>query len=618
MAGVFDTTDLGGPQATPLTTKGGVEEPSALAALTPIVGAIAQRVMAPEETAKTPLSQFSTEQLAVADAVAQGAMTPSEGQARMRATVGKYIANNPNIEPKEFFDLQSNIVGTSGLGRVVTTGNKEFQEKEEALKQARTDGFVLPGMSSDEVEVGLQLSIQDRILNRNLEQQAALVRFNAGKVGLSASEAALQETKDRMNSRNYINAFAENKRAKIDLEVSTIARRAELPATDPNHLTREMAVQEFNRVKFNLQEQLRSLGPAAGGEYLSAAAKPTLDYIDSVVKVTTGELPKTIAENHYNASLKQTQLGLITEDKKLKTLVSLDNLFKNTPINLVKTVTDKTVEIYMRGSNGDAKEGLPQDLANPNNKEAVVPYLKGIEFHNQEYVSGKYDDTAKQQVDNNNESIIKSVAAAKNSDAEELMPLVNYLSSPSFGQYVRAHGGLPVGAADATLVLDRQYKEQILPLIQDRIREKEVILGQLQPKGASRRGGIEDYVDVSFRGEGVTFSLADTTLDETTRGRVKAEVDSLNKTVAPHLTKMSRLAANFNQTSPKSEWDTMKELLFKPERIKEEAPAAPQAPVLHPEDVEWVKAATTLEEKKRRAQVLGIAPEMIEQATRGR
>lgn len=617
MAGVFDTTSVGGPQESPITVKAGITPaPSDIETLAPFLKMGAEELMRPQES-NTSLNQFSREQLNTADAVAQGSISPSEGQARMRANVSKFIANNPGVEAKDVFDIQSKIVGTAGLGRIVTTGNKEYQEKEEALKTARDERFVLPGMAPEEVEMGLKLSIQNQILKRNMQQQMELTSFRSSQVGLEKSTLDLQSSKDQRASRAFIDSFAEVKRGQTDLEIGVISRRAKLPNTDPNYLTGEQAVQELNKVKFNLQEQLRSLGPAAGGEYLSGAARPTLDYVDSVIKVVSGELPRNVADNQYNASLKQMQLGMITTDPKLKTLVALDNLFKNTPINLIKTVTDKTVEYYTRGSNGDATEGVVQDLANPNNKADVVPYLKGIESHNQSYVAGKYDAAAKQQVDNNNESIIKSVANAKNSSAEDLVPLVNYLASPSFGQYVRNRGGVPAGAGEANLVLERQYKEQVLPLIQEKLREKEVILGKFQPRGASVKTGIEQYIDVGFRGDGVSFSVAPSQLDATTLDRVRTEVDDLNKTVAPQLTKLSRLSSNFNMTNPKAEWDSLKEQVFLKERIKEE-PEATRVPQLHPEDVAWVKAATTLDEKKRRAQILGVPVDMIEQATRGK
>jgi hypothetical protein len=616
MAGVFDTSMLRGPEETPLTVKAGVEgAPSPVEALAPLVKTGFDLFTEKPKEDNTPLTQFSTEQLNIADSVAQGAISPAEGQARMRANVSKYIANNPTEDPNEFFKIQDKIVGTAGLGRVVTTGNKEYQEKEEALKRARDGGYVLPGMTSEEVELGLQLSIQDQVLNRNLQQQTALLQFNSGRVGLTRSEIELQNAQDERNSKNYLNAFVENKRQRINLELSVIKRRAELPAGDPEYLSREDAVQEYSRLKYELQEQLRSIGPHAGGDYLGMAAKPTLDYIDSMTNVTSKGLAKNIADNEYAASLKQMQLGLITEDPKLRTLVALDNLFKNTPINLIKTITDETVEIYTRGSNGDAKEGVAQDLANPNKKQSVSQYLKGVEAYNQAYNAGKYDDASMQQVDNHNESIVKSVANAKNSSAEDLLPLVNYLASPSFGQYVKAKGGLPVGANEANLVLQRQYKEQVLPLIQEKLKEKEVIL-QKQMPGESPWVGIEQHIDVSFSGDNVSFSVANTNLDPKTTAIIQSEVDSLNKLVAPPLSKLTRIAANFNQSSPQSEWKNLKDRVFLPERVKE--PAAPQAPQLHPDDAEWVKAATTLEEKKRRAQVIGVPLDLIEKATRGK
>lgn len=618
---VFDTQDVGATQDTPVTVKAGVEEEQTLLrALSKPVTEIAEEFATDEGT--NVLGKFTAEQIKIADAVSSGAMKPSEAQVRMRANVSKYVSNFSALT-EDIVQLQSKIVGTAGLGKVAVEGTEQFREEKRVRQAAMDAGYVYPGSTEEEAKEGVSMYQADQMLAKVMEQESKTLGLASSKVSLESSTMARDEQLNKIRSEKLLDIYAEQNRRRINSQVNNLHKRVNLPSNDPLHMTREEALNELTVIRASVEEGLATLGAEAGAERIKLTASPTLNYLNKTEEVILGKVSREVAENVYMADIKYTQIALVTEDPVLKEAVALENLTRNpgVSVTLTKLLAGKTLELVARGSNGREEEGIANpDLILNSSEPEKKGYFDLLKHHNSNFASGKASPEEARQLKNNNESIMKSVAKISYEDPDKYKQIVKYLASPSFGAFVKKNGGLPVGAQEANLVLERQYVDEVLPLVQQRVQEVFVKL----PTG---EGGdtslMKDMVGVRYSAGAVQFfAKPEAKLSEFSKNMLRGHIEDLNKSVSPQLTLLTNMASNFNQSSPEREWETLsaevlgssvkKEKELTPE---EEKVSAPPSPSLTEADAKYIMSADTSEEKARRAKLMGVDPDEVDKLT---
>jgi len=643
--GIFDTSAQGGAEASPITIKEGLDKPtssavSAIAGAAPVLAAfLKDRKNKGDDY--SPAGAFAMEVAKYTDAVAAGEMSPNEANARIRSRRSMYIANNPQVNPKDFFAIQKEAAATD---KVLTAGNEQYVEAQAIRKRAYDQGFLMPGMSQDREQSQIANMLSQEALARNVEEQTKLMDFELKNLSLTAAQRAKRKGELEDSSRSTLVQTIGIQTRSIENKAATILERTKLSRNDPNYLDKTAAEVELSQLRYQLSSYASGVAPYAGGDFVERQTAPINTYLTRMTDVVSGKVTKEALDNELSNGMSLRQLEMTYNDPELAQLAAFDALFKNSAPIIGVDVAQKELALHVKGSNGQEKGGryIPE-LTNVNNAKEVKGYLALIKEHDGRFKAGNMTPEEKQQLDNQHASMIKTLGESPNSRLEDLIPMVNYLAGPEFKDYIKTRGGLPVDAAAAKQVLNRQYRDQLLPLLKDKLYEKQVILNgvDMLPRGKAPEywKPLTDYVSADYNGNSVIFSAVVEPKDPLTAKRVQAAVDSLNKEVAPHMTKMTNLAANFNNSNPKEEWAQIRDRLMPaaPEnKMKGKidrsgaAPASEPAPTggltqeemsampeLDPEDAKWVKAATTLAEKKRRAERLGIPMELIEKATRG-
>lgn len=646
-AGIFDTSNQGDLQASPITIKEGIQKPIVSpvgAAVGSLANSAVEHLQAAAKRKATekdysPVGAFSLEISTLTDAVERGDMTPSEASTRIRAKRNRYIAENPGVNPKDFFDIQQESVSSD---KVLSSGTEDFIQAQAIEKRARDTGYLMPGMDDNTRQARMSDMLAQEALSRTMEQNVKLMDYESKQVGLKSSKISLRKAELEESSRFVLQQSIGIQNRVIESKASTIIARTQLPKTNPNYLDGEQAEVALSQLRYQLQGFAAESAPFAGNDFINQQITPMMNYLSKMSDVVTGKVQKEVLDNRLNNDKRILQLQMKEADPRLAALAAFDELFKNSPVVIGQEVSEKALALHVQGSNGQNTGGviIPQ-LTSAMSSRDVKDYTNILRGHAKEFKEGKLTPEAIRQLDNQHASIVKTIGESPNARIEDLLPLVNYLSGPEFRDYVKARGGVPADIADARLVLNRQYKEQLLPLLKDKFSEYTVSLQGTDVSGTGRGGEkqrtaapLSDYVSANYKGGAVVFELVKEPKDPMTRKHIDFALKGLNADVAPHLTKLTNLGANFNNSDPRAEWEELKTRVIPAEPANpkkgtiDRTPTAtggeltPEertaTPTIDAEDVKWVRDATTLEEKKRRAERLGISLDLIEQATRGR
>ena len=85
-----------------------------------------------EDTNNQTLSNFSQDQLKIAEAVEMGDMSSAQARSRMRANLTNYIANNPALT-QDLGKVHTSVIKTTGLGQAVYEGTASEKQAQSLL-----------------------------------------------------------------------------------------------------------------------------------------------------------------------------------------------------------------------------------------------------------------------------------------------------------------------------------------------------------------------------------------------------------------------------------------------------------------------------------------------------
>src|SRR5690348_5243349 len=116
-----------------------------LQSFTGLAGGLAESLFGPraqqmqakiqKQNENTAVASFYQQQLKVAQAVDQGAISSKEARMRMRANFYSAAANFQG-DPQELATAQASIISNAGLGKVVDTGTEQEIAQREFIKKA--------------------------------------------------------------------------------------------------------------------------------------------------------------------------------------------------------------------------------------------------------------------------------------------------------------------------------------------------------------------------------------------------------------------------------------------------------------------------------------------------
>ena len=518
-----------------------------------------------QEKKDTFLGQHSQEVLRIANAVAQGRMSSSEGQTRTRALVASAIGNNPGLQD-DILKNTASIVNNSVLGSVISTGSKKEQELAKLKESAVAEGYIPAGASEQQVQEGVNAYQSTKLAENQLKLMQAKLTYETGKGSFEdatlkrESEAALAA----YASTNFV-AY----RNKLNEVMSDLSS---------NKITQDEAYAKVQLLYANV-DQVVGATAHAGSDFISNTVKPYTSSRDVVLDMIKGGTSLEIAQNKLTAAQTQVKINAFNDPairKAYGLLQILGVAVMNDPTLAGLIIADANVARFFSQAEGGEKIDITSEKGSDTSKaaSAYLGALKGGMDQVNKIIDTTDGTTTKDEAKKKEEGIrtqviglLDSVTASKKDlGAPRWNDLMSTLASSEFGAYATQKGNNipPEKLAAVNEMVQREYVDHVIPLIRDEFDQRTI--GDRIDRNLSKDGlyvltktPTNSIVKIQFDGAGVSFMPIEST-NRNDIASAKEEAARLNKEVAPIINRSLRGIAHLSGTT---DYRTVWEQTFK-------------------------------------------------------
>lgn len=490
--GAFDTSDVSAQGASAVTPKAGVQDRSSLIAMEGVSNLLSFgletsaniQAKKAQDAGNAAINSFAAQQLNISDAVAQGSISSTEGQRRMRVNSQKALAAGMSFD--DMSSTQKAIVTTSGFGKVVAEGTVEEQQERKIAGEAFDNNFY----SSSSTEADKALGIEAYLTRKRAEADIAFLSSQQSLKGAQFD----YKVKTRVDAAKVaVGSLAQSEMDRLQIKGKDII--AQHNSGVDQAVLLQLINEEFAETEFQVQQ----VG-AETGNVLEAVAKPILSYKQLLIDQVTGKISDEVRDRETKKLL-SIQGHTMVQDPEIANAIKTAEYFRGV-ISVSPTMNKLAIRALT--INGDVSKKKSADLVPESSDEelAVRDYLTNIK-ENITQVEASVDPKAfKAAMRIQTDSILKGVVDQRGNiqGAKSLNQVVEFLASPQYGTFTQANGGVDSGVAiEAKAVLDAQYEDVVLPLLK-REFDDAVFTGTVAEGGT--RG---DLVAPIYSGSGVTF-----------------------------------------------------------------------------------------------------------------
>ncbi len=545
----FSTSDMGAPSGSPFSpSRPQVDEtPSqilnVLGSALEIGGEIKKNQA--NAQANSVLTQFTQENLKLAEAVDQGLMTSQEARMRGRKTFSQFVANNPGLYD-DLTSRQSDIFDQAGLGKVIAEGTDVEQAGISLQKEAIGAGWVRADASPQQIAEATANYADFKRANEEFNAMKSRVTFENAQEShdistttqrFSHQQALLQE-KSRKALFNLSSSYTPKFRSDMDGVIERL---------QTGEVSEEEAVREAQMLWSQVQTTVNQVGDRAGSEHISNLSAPMKSMYENTVAHIKGDLSLDILNTQNEKVIALAQKNWLS-DPKMAAIVAGDRLIRNSDL-LSHAQLEYEVLQHLR-RNGFA-DGKPADLLtdDPDERRNLDTTLKILKQNMNVSTRQGLDEETEGQLSNNISGVLRGVQAygPNTTKASEYQQVVDFLASPEFGSYTTKKGGIPADvAANASQVLQEQYEQVVLPLLREEYETGAVASGlgfstTGLPNPTRTTQNVSSAIKPVFRGGGVSFQVEGEQGPTSTAG---TKARALNKRVSPILNRLIRMAAH--------------------------------------------------------------------------
>lgn len=299
------------------------------------------------------LSDFQQKQLALVDAVDQGAMTHAAARSEFRKNLAEATTANQHLS-EDLLSINRAIAGSGGLGQVLNEKDFSEQATEEAVKYAIDRGYALPADNATAAEVTIFTERMRRMASRDTayEERIKQLDLQIKEGNLSDDEYRRLERNIKDVSENYLVEAAPDRYEDMKLEVENILKEYD-PAQAELELTNLLA---------EIRMQSTQWGSAnVDSSFMTTWMKPFEEYINKAMGVANGSLESDALKNHKNVLVQKDVVRVLTENPELRSLAALYETFPELVALVGSPYMNKLAphlqEIFMKVQNPAASGG---------------------------------------------------------------------------------------------------------------------------------------------------------------------------------------------------------------------------------------------------------------------
>jgi len=492
MAGVFDTSNVAFDTQSSTPSTGGVQDTSGASTISNIgkaLGVAAQGVEAVFSPESEDPSGFASQQLNIADAVATGSMTKSEGARRWRNNAKKYLADGGSFDVMS--KTMTKLQGTVGLGKVVSEGTEEEQLRIDLENKAAQNGFINAGDSDEEKAKGLEAwQLRQKAESDLSFSQQSLTVGEATKVA-TAKTAVIN-----LGQSQYYKLGKEFGSTLDQFQEGTITEAQALEALETQFGPTAAAVNQ--------------VGARAGSDVLRSISSPLGDLKKTYEDAITGKIKLDTLKRKVDHIRTGFEYSYMMDDTTARLSALTKILGPNTV--MLPTLNEHTSKILESITNntqaglGEGEEFTPASVTakNASQTEALRGRFKFIKDNVKNSNQADNPQDLVQAMNTQLESTLIGVSdyASSVKNPKEFNEVSAFLASPEVGTLVTTQGGVPAAVlADADSVMKDLYTNRVLPAIKKEYEQ--VNISGVTSSGTDAKS--TDLFEPVFQGGGVVF-----------------------------------------------------------------------------------------------------------------
>jgi len=541
---------------------------------------------------------YADDLLRVADLEQQGVLKPDQALRQYRLRTSRMLANHP-LQQEEIFKTYGNIIDKAGLGQNVVKDYQQGQDNANTLKMASLQRAQAAGWGSPNDTPEVQQNLAEKhqqflFAQSQMEAANALLEHKVKENQLVSSGLSIQNERAQLANqsitmqRNRIGLAQDQAKqqflqgaqtlsdayfGKWQQDTARIAAQVGQQVPDgkggTTTYTGEMASRDIDSQLAAIHQQTGAL--AAGYDStgsLEALTKP-LDMLAQATKdQVTGKTKSEVTANTISNIIGTKNMQLLTSDPKFLTLTATSKMIPAGAGALQQSLGNAAIDLLKRNKviPGDesAVPTKPGDITHnddPDHNKGVDQYFKIVKTSLSNMNAGIKDPDLKTEIDGNISNILKGVGLYGPTAASptELNSAIKFFADPQIGGYLSKNPDLINGdsAVQAKIAYERDYKEQVLPLIQQEFQNANVYVGpeaDINPFGSDRstiktgnpkyQAPTNEVVRTMFNGTGVSF-VANPTNDADRARNAAREAQRLNREVAPVMNNLIKASAHF-------------------------------------------------------------------------
>ena len=502
-------TELANPQGAGSAPTSPVQKTSPLGVISDVVGLVGNVfVKGIEQDRKDKqlaaknavISNFSSEQVAINNAVATGQLKPAEAAARSRAVFNKYAAGY-----SEYIDdigKAANVLrGNTELGTVEDEVKQQKTIRDRDIAQAQGRGLtILPDMTPEQVDTvisasktGIQAEAAIAAQDKAAEAARAAGRYNA--------EVDAQQRKQM--SLQIINQFAGANVDSFNAVIGSLSNSVKLGKRTPQEAQLVLA-QEFTKINSVIQS-------AAGiDDSIAAPYRSLFSELNEVgKKLLNPETATNEAESQVRGIIARAQLVALQTSPTVKAAVVSAKFFPQVTENALK-IAPQVTELFSIVQNMpiESNKFVPNFVGNEEVEGGVLNLMKQS-IDGLPGMKGPDKEVAQRQGVNIVNQTLKQVGNLINQgvvEPKQLSKIAEFLSSPQFGAFASSNKLDTNSITTAKRVFQLVYEPTIVRGIEQKLQ------GDLEGRPYGSRGKprppgnkVIDAVDIQFNGSGVSF-----------------------------------------------------------------------------------------------------------------
>lgn len=453
--------------------------------------------------------------------------------------------SSAGLPQEAMLDLRKKVEGLS-IGAPLTEESTDVQAQRALVDSAIEGRWILPGMSQEQQQLGIQAMIKSEASTRAVQTELESLRLEKSRLELSQSERIAAEKAFETASTKAIFNLASNYREPTKNTVDNIVTKY-----NNGELDRRTAEDMLKAERGNLNSLVAQVGSGGNLQQVQFAAAPLVEIYDRAIASLDSTTMLQDVENANKLALAKTKQGMLIGDPELQQTVALSSLFNHSP-----SVALQVNETAARVLNQNSKDGKPADPTVDD--EGTSVYLDALK-----------DSAAKlDSLDANNTPIINIEEFVTNVDnvlkgssrylSEDDNPVDNkgiltWLADPQIGGAIRDNLNSFDAASRGKLtdVLTKSAENHIYPQTQS------IITGDLKP---------EELENLSMEGMGGKVVFRANTQDPW----VKSVAAKLNRQVGGALTTYFNAIGNVTGDGFSTVFSREKELLMPSQETQSE------------------------------------------------